>query len=146
MILSFILKKFLFRPVQDILSRREKEAEAIYDGANHEKHEAERLKRAYEEKISCAAIETNEMRSRAEDEIEQMKAEALDRALGEAAHIRENAKRQTEIERSRARDKLQAEISTLAVALAEKMLRRSINKEDQDLLIEEFMESTEFKQ
>ena len=143
MILTLILKKFLFRPVQDILARRSQEANGIYDDANFEKQAAEKLKNAYEEKLNRARQETDAMRNKASGEIERMKAEALDRAMGEAAHIREAAKRQTEIERSRARDQLQAEVTSLAACLAEKMLRRTISAEDQKRLMDEFMENTE---
>ena len=144
LILSLILRKFLFRPVQGILERRKIEAEDIYERANIQKTEAERLKNTYDAKIRYAKNETEAMRRHAEIEIEHMKKEAMERASGEAAHIRESAKRQTEIERSRARAALQAETLNIAAQLAGKMIRRSLQPEDQQRLIDEFMENADF--
>lgn len=144
-ILTLILKRFLFRPVQGILQRRSNEVEDAYEDAGRKNRHAEALRREYERKISDALFETEEMKQCAEREIETMYAEAMDRAKGEAAHIRENANREMEKERRHAEKQLREQASGLAVEIAEKILGRAIDRDDQLRLMEEFIENVEIK-
>lgn len=145
LVLTWILKKLLFRPVQGILLARKREIEDTYAAAEDEKRAAQRMKAAYRDKLSGAEMELEEMRQSAEAEMEKRRAELLDRAKGEAAHIRANAQRQGERERMRARAELQKEAALLAVDIAEKLLRREIDRKDQRRLLEEFVRNVEDK-
>ena len=143
LILTAIFGKLLFRPVQNILALRRAEVENMYKAADNRADEAQRMYAAYEYKLRNAEREAAEMKKLAEKDIARMKAEALDRAEGEAAHIRETAKRQTEQERKKAAGQLRAEASNLAAEMAEKIIGREINAQDQQRLIEEFLSHAE---
>ena len=144
LILTAILGKLLFRPVQKILNLRKMEVEGIYSAAGQEKQATQELRYEYAERLKNAGAEANEMKKQAEKEIEKMAANIIERAEGEAAHIRESAKRRMDQDRRRTAEQLRAESSRLAVEAAEKLLQREINDADQQRLLEEFMESAEF--
>ena len=144
MILTAIFSKVLFRPVQNILKRRQTEVENIYIDANERADKAEKMRAEYQERLRNVSRETEKIKKQAESEIERMKADVLDRAKGEAAHIRETAKRQTDQERKKAAEQLRSEASDMAVEIAEKILQREINRDDQLKLIKEFMDHAEF--
>ena len=143
LILTAILGKLLFRPVQKILQQRRYEVENIYSEAGKQMDEAREMRSIYTGKLKYAASEAAEIKRQAEAEIEKMRTSALERAKGEAAHIRESAKRQIELERKKAADQLRTEASRLAVATAEKLIQREINENDRQKLLEEFIESAE---
>ena len=53
-LLFFILKKLLFKPVKNILAKRQAEIDSQYDAADQAKNEAEQSRIEYEEKLSGA--------------------------------------------------------------------------------------------
>ena len=59
LILTLILKKFLFKPVQNVLAQRKKEVEALYTGAEEAKAQAESDKKLYSEKLRGAKEEAD---------------------------------------------------------------------------------------
>lgn len=143
LILALILKRFLFRPVENILEKRKQEVNVVYEEAGRERRRAEMLREEYERKMKNAVRETEKMKLRAEKDIEKRYAEALDRAKGEAAHIRENANRETEKERRHAENQLREQAGDLALEIAEKILEREIDGKDLQRLMDEFAESAE---
>lgn len=143
LILTLILKRFLFRPVENILEKRKQEVNVVYEEAGHERRRAEMLREEYERKMKNVVRETEKMKLRAEKDIEKRYAEALDRAKGEVAHIRENANRETEKERRHAENQLREQAGDLALEIAEKILEREIDGKDLQRLMDEFAESAE---
>ncbi len=144
LILTAILRRLLFRPVQNIIGRRRAEVDEIYREAKEKEAEAQKMHKLYGQKLRNASKETEKLKKQAENEMERMKAEALERARSEAAYIRETAKHRTEQERKKAAMQLRAEVADIAIEMAEKILRREINSNDQRELIEEFMDRAEF--
>ena len=59
LILTLILKKFLFKPVQNVLAQRKKEVETLYTGAEEAKAQAESDKKLYSEKLRGAKEEAD---------------------------------------------------------------------------------------
>ena len=145
LILTAILRRLLFRPVQNIIGRRQSEVDKIYSDALKKEAEAQKIHSRYAERLRNASQVAEKLKKQAESNIARMEAEALDRAKGEAAHIRESAKRQTEQERKKAAEQLRAEVSEIAIEIAEKILQREINGNDHRDLISEVLNHAEFK-
>ena len=99
-VLYLILRKFLFRPVMDIMEKREK---MIADGishANEEQDKAHALKKQYEDALNGAKEESTKM-------IEQAKLDA---------------KQEYNQEREQAFDDMKAQVAGLAMDAAKKIL------------------------
>ena len=57
LILTLILKKFLFKPVQNILAARQGQVDELYDAAEKTKASAEEDKKLYNAKLAGAVEE-----------------------------------------------------------------------------------------
>lgn len=138
-ILFLLMKKFLFKPVKDILEKRKKEIDEMYESADSSKTEAERLLSEYEEKLSGVKEEADGILKTAKSRAEQKEEEILENARNDAAKIIARAERETEIEKSKAKAELLEEISSLATSMASKILEKNITESDHKDMIDKFI-------
>ena len=139
-LLFFILKKFLFKPVKNILAKRQAEIDSQYDAADKAKNEAEQSRIEYEEKLSGAKAEADEILQTATDIAKQRGDKIVAEAQLKADGIVRRAETDAELERKKAIDGIKQEIVAVSGALAEKMIEREINTEDHRTLIDSFIE------
>ena len=67
LILFLIIKKFLFKPVQKVLSQRQQEVDKIYDDAEKAQSAAQKDKKEYSEKLSGVNLEAEKIIKQATD-------------------------------------------------------------------------------
>ncbi len=123
-ILIWILRRFLFRPIADIVQRRRAEAGALTADAAAQKAKAETLRAEAEaETLALAAKRAAALAAVAKD-VEDQRRTLIDAAHAEAAALVADGRDAAR----RARDEEQAEISreagALALDIAEKLLAR----------------------
>ena len=89
LILYLFLKKLLFVPVKKMIDSRQKEIDDMYSDAENSKSSAEAMKAEYEEKLSAAASESEEILKKAtrrallrEEEILKEANSKAERVLG----------------------------------------------------------------
>ncbi|GAK87204.1 ATP synthase F0 sector subunit b [Vibrio ponticus] len=121
--------KYVWPPLMNAIEERQKK---IADGLQA----AERAAKDLDLAQANASDQLKEAKRTASEIIEQAnkrKAQILDEAREEAQVERQNilnqAEAELEAERNRARDELRKQVATLAVAGAEKILERSIDKD-----------------
>ena len=135
-ILFLLLKKFLYKPVISVLEKRRADIEGDYAAADEAKRAALASKTEYEEKLSHAELEADEMRKSAADEAkrhgERLVAEARDKADG----IVRQAEAQIELERKKAESDMKREIAEVSTKLAEKLIERELNADTHRELID----------
>jgi F-type H+-transporting ATPase subunit b len=127
--LAFVVftMKFVWPPITQALDERAKKIadglaaadKAKTDLANAEKKAVEELKKARES--------ASELRSGAEKQANQLLEEARAEATRIVAVAREAAEAEAGVAAQRAREALREQVATLAVAGAEKILRKEIN-------------------
>ena len=135
----FVAKKYLFGPIMQIISDRQKEIDGMYRDADSAKSNALAMEEEYREKLS-AATETGERivkeavvrgQSREEEIIRQANAEAsaiLDKAAADIA-----------TEKKKAINDAKDEISGIAMAIAEKVVGRELCAADHEKLVDSFI-------
>ena len=140
LILCLIIKKFLYKPVKNMLSKREAELNEMYNTANDSIKRAESDEAYWKEKRESAQAEAEEIieeaTSSAKMRGEKIVAEAKDKAEG----ILKRAQNDAELEMEKAQDTIKREIIDVSSALAEKMLGREINIEDHRNMIDSVIE------
>ncbi|MBE6537145.1 MAG: F0F1 ATP synthase subunit B [Ruminococcaceae bacterium] len=139
-ILYVFLKKLLFKPVKNMIDSRQKEIDDMYSDAENAKQSANEMKAEYEEKISSADAESEEILRRAVRRAELREEEILKEADKKAARIMERAEEQIELEKKRAVNDVKDEVSSIALGIAEAVIERDIDKNDHNSLIEEFID------
>lgn len=136
----FLFKKFLFKPVKNILAQRQQEVDAIYAEADTAKKDAESAKAEYEGHLLTARTEAEAITARAVQNAQTRSDALLAGAQSEAAALREKATRDIALERRKAMNEIKSEISGLAVEIASKVVEKEIDEKQHEALIERFID------
>ena len=139
LILVALMKKFLFKPVQNILNRRQQEIDGIYAAADADRSSAAEMKEEYTRRMSNAREEADRLVRSAVDEANRKGDEIVDVANRQEANIKRKAESEIAQERLKAYTELKRDISGMAVDIAEKMVGREINAADQAGLVDDFI-------
>ncbi len=141
LLLFFGLKHFLFKPVNDILEKRQAMVDQSITAAENAQTEAEAAKTEYTQKLSNAKEESAEMLRKATKKAQQRSDEIVAAAKEEAAGIMARNTESLEREKRRAENELRGTVSELAVMMAEKVVEREVKPEDHKRLIDEFIDA-----
>ncbi|WP_066188089.1 MULTISPECIES: F0F1 ATP synthase subunit B [Gracilibacillus] len=139
LILLALLKKFAWGPLMNKMEERENHIANEIDTAEKNRREAEK-----------SVLEANEQlkstRQEAQKIIEDAKKAAVDqeRSIVEAANqaavrIKKSAEEDIAREKEKAVEALQAQVATLSVQIATKVIEKEINEEDQEQLIHDYI-------
>lgn len=139
-VLFLIVKKLFFKPIQKMLSEREREIKSSYDKADKAEKEAENLKVSYEEKISHAQTEAQRIVSEAVENASERSDSIVKEAEKEASGIMERAQKSIEAQKEAAFEELKGDVSSMAVDIAKKIIERDISEKDHEELINKALE------
>lgn len=134
-----VARKFLFNPVHKMITDRQQEIDSLYADAEKAKSEAAGLEADYRLKLQEAQATSDRLVKEATARASQKEEEILARAGREATAILEKAERDVAQEKKKAVTEARNEISSMAVAIAEKVVGREVNQEDQNELVERFI-------
>ena len=140
LILYVLLRKFLFKPIQMILAKRQTEVDSTYEEAAQATLDAETAKADYEERLLTAHAEAEKITTRALESAKDSSAALLKEAEKESAALRERASRDIALERRKAMNDAKGEISALAVEIAAKVVKKEISPEQHEALFEQFID------
>lgn len=134
-----LLKKLLFKPVLGIIEAREKDIKENLAHGERAKNEGISLKKEYEEKISSAKNEGQEIIKQATLRAEQKEADIVSTAKQEAQSLREKASKDVEQERQKAMNEIKNDISDIALLAASKVIEKDLDKSKHEELINNFI-------
>ena len=140
LILCYIIKKFLYKPVKNMLSKREAELNDLYKTANESIMRAESDEAYWKEKLESAQVEAEEIIEEATSSAKMRGEKIVSEAKDKADSILKRAQNDAELEMEKAEDTIKREIIDVSSALAEKMLGREINIEDHRKMIDSVIE------
>ena len=131
MIQLFLIKKFLFKPINEILEKRRQAADKEIREARQAKEEADDLKTQYESGIAKAREEAARI----------VQSELVQEAQTKAAGIKAQAEADIAQERKKAINEVKNEIGGIAMDIAGKVVEKEINEADHKKLIEDFIKN-----
>ena len=143
LILVALLARFAWRPLLQALERRQATIAQSLDDAQRARQELERLQRESTQIMAQARAEAESMLARSRSDAEALREELKQKARTEAAAIVKNAERQIQLETARAVQQIRHEAVDLSVAIASKILRRQVTREDNEALIQEALKQVE---
>ena len=142
LVLIFVLvKKFLYKPVKKMLAARTDAIQNDYDAAKEAKDKALADMAAYEEKLSGAKAEADNVIKAAVNTASEREKEIIAEAKIKADGIVRQAENDAELERKKAEDGIKKEIVEISSLLTEKMLEREVSDADHQHFIDSFIES-----
>ena len=136
----FVAKKFLYKPVMKMIQDRQKEIADMYDAADQAQSTAAALESEYQHKLSAAAETSERMVKEAVTRGQNREEEIIRQANLEADAIRSKAAADIAQEKKKAINDAKDEISEMAMAIAEKVVGRSLNSADQASLVDHFID------
>ncbi|MGE4271762.1 MAG: F0F1 ATP synthase subunit B [Desulfitobacterium sp.] len=140
LLLVYILRRFAWNPLINMMEERRNQIEANIANAEKERLQAEQIKREYQEEMRKARQEAQEVIAKATKMSEVRAAEILADAHDEAEKIKKSALVDIERERDRAIAQVQAQVADLSVAVAEKIIRKNLDVSGQEAMIEQFIQ------
>lgn len=143
LILVLILKKFLFKPVQNILKQREEEISGTYSKADEALKEAESEKELYRQKLDGAKAEADRLIESASARAKAESAEIIADAREEAAARRKRADEDIELSRRKAAEELKDAVSEMVIGLASEVVGRELDEKAHADLIDKAIDSLE---
>lgn len=143
LILFLGLKRFLFKPVNAVLEQRQQAVDRSLREAEDAKVSAENARAEYAERLAAAKAESAEMLRNATGQAQRRADAIVAEAKADAAAVMQHNAEELEREKRRAAKALRAEVSELAVLVAEKLMAREINAHDHARLIEAFIDGVE---
>lgn len=138
--LIFLLKKFAWKPILNAVNEREEGIKNALLSAENAKKEMQNLKSDNEKLLADARQERDTMMKEAREIKEKIINDAKTEAQVAGQKMIEQAKATIESEKNAALAELKAQVSTLSLDIAEKLLKDELsNKEAQTKLVEKML-------
>ncbi len=142
-ILLLVLVYYLKQPVKNFLVERRGIIGNEIDDAQKAIAEAKKLHAEYEEKLKHLDAEIKSLKESIKEQGELERKEILRQAQLASEKIRAEARESLELESARARRAIQSQAITLAIDIAEDLIKQNLSSSDKDKMIEKFVERME---
>jgi F-type H+-transporting ATPase subunit b len=140
-ILAFLLGRFAWKPLLQVLEEREKTVRDSLEQAQKARIEAEETLRRNQELLAGARRETAAILEQGKREAESLRGETLARTRKEAQDLVEQGKRQIQFEQKQAVEQLRRQVADLAIRAAERLIVRSLDDAKHRELVDEYVKS-----
>ena len=141
MIQLFIFKKFLLKPIKQVIADRKAKADSEIADAQKLRTEAEAMKAEYEQNLQNARTEANQIVATAQKTATARSEEIVGEARAQAAALKQKAEADIAQERKKAVNEVKDEIGGIAMEIASKVVEREISEKDHKDLIDEFIKN-----
>ena len=139
LLIFLILKKFFYKPVQNVFAQRRAILDKQYADAKKAEDEALENKAEWEAKMQGAEEKAQSIVKEATVLSERRSEKIIEEAKEKADTIVRGAQAEATLERKKATEDIKREIVDVSSCLSEKILEREINKEDHKKLIDSFI-------
>ena len=141
MIQLVIFKKFLLKPIKQVIADRKAKADSEIADAQKLRTEAEAMKEEYEQNLQNARTEANQIVTAAQKTATARSEEIVGEARAQAAALKQKAEADIAQERKKAVNEVKDEIGGIAMEIASKVVEREISEKDHKDLIDEFIKN-----
>lgn len=139
-VLFWILRKILFKPVLSIIDARESAIKSDIATGEQAKSEGLALKAEYEQKLAAVKNEGQEIIKQATLRAEQKSDEIISSAKEEAISLKERANKDIAQEKQKVMNELKNNISSIAILAASKVIEKDIDQAKHEEMINKFIE------
>lgn len=136
LVLFWILKKFLFSRIGDIIKDRENEIRDTYSKADQDRDSASELKSQYEARIAEVEAEAHKKIQEAVLEAKKISENLINNTREQTETMKEKASREIEQEKKNALAEIRKEVVTLSMIATEKIIKESIDQNMAEKLVD----------
>ena len=139
-VLLYLLRKFLYSPIKDILDKRAAQINGDLDDAEARREEAEEIKAEYEQQLKNAHSEAQEIVDNAETRANKKAKDIINEAEEKAESLK--AKKLEEIKQAKkeAASQLRDSIADYTVLAANKLIREQLDEDKHQQMIMDFID------
>jgi F-type H+-transporting ATPase subunit b len=137
LILLVILQRLLYKPLLAKMEERTAAIKTSLEQAKTAQAQAARQQEENEARLRAAHAEAASIRQQAVREAAEEARKHIETAQAQARKLVDDTKAQLDGEIRRARDELRREVSDLAIATAEKLVRRTLRDDDHKRIVAE---------
>lgn len=146
LIMAFLLTKLLYKPVINIMNKRQEQIQEIHNQAHVLREKAEESFLQSEEEVAVARKNAQEIVNKAVKVGEESKAALIAEAKETAESLLDKARLEIENEKEKMKVELRSEVAVLSMMAAGKLLNRNLNTKDHEYLIQEFISEYKVKE
>ncbi|EDL62943.1 MULTISPECIES: F0F1 ATP synthase subunit B [Bacillaceae] len=139
-VLLALLKKFAWGPLMGIMKEREDHIASEINAAEESRTEANNLLEEQRQLLKEARQEAQTMIENSKKQGEQQREEIIATARAEGERLKEAAKREIETQKEQAVTALREQVSSLSVLIASKVIEKELSAEDQQKLINDYIQ------
>ena len=135
-----VLSYYVWKPVKKIMDDREQLIHDDIDYAEERKVEAERLKEENEALLKSTQAEISELMENAKGQAKREQEMIIKDAEARSSQMINDAQTDIEREKEKAISDINDQVAEISVLIAEKMIRKELNSEDQKSLVAEYLQ------
>lgn len=142
-IIFFILKKFAWKPILDMLKQREDSISNALSAAQKAQEEMSNIQQDNQRILNEAKAERDKLLKEAREMKDAIIAEAKEKATAEGDRLINSARENIQNEKMAAITELKNQVATLSIQIAEKILKEELTSQDkQKALVKAFLDDT----
>ena len=134
-----ILYKVAYHPIRNFLKDRRDGIRKALEDSQAAREEAEKELAEQRSKVADLEAELERVREQGKKERDAMRARLEEEQENQAQRLLEQTRTTIELEASKARAELQNQAASLALGLAEEMLKKELGEADQERFIENYL-------
>lgn len=142
-ILIVVLWRFIFKPVNNIISKRQTEIQESINSADKQKEEAQKYLEEQKIQLDEAKKEARKIIEDGKTAARKVKGEIEEKALEKSRAIMEAAMSEINTEKERSIAEVKNKMVDIALAATEKMIAKNLSEKEHKKLIEETLQEVE---
>ncbi len=142
-ILVIVLWRFVLKPINNIMSKRQKEIRGKIDDADRRNTEAQKYLEEQKKSIDLSRAEAKRIINEGKDTAKKIKEEIKARAGEKSRAMIEGALEEIKSEKNRALNEVKNEIVEIALAASQKIVSKNLSTEEHKKLIEDSLKELE---
>lgn len=139
-ILLILLKKFAWGPLMGIMKQREDHIASEIEAAEQSRSEAKKILEEQRNLLKEARNEAQGLIESAKKQGDVQREEIIVAARAESERIKESAKLEIEQQKEKAVATIREQVASLSVLIASKVIEKELSAEDQEKLINEYIQ------
>ncbi|MBF8983763.1 F0F1 ATP synthase subunit B [Lutibacter sp. B2] len=140
LVLFFLLKKLLFKPVSEFMASRREEVEASLKNAKDKNGQADLKYNEYQVKLETVEDEGRQIIREKTKIAEARHMEIVEGAQKEASRMIDRAEAEIKRQNQKAMNEMKDHVASLVVAATGKMINKQLDEETHNTLIQEFID------
>lgn len=142
-ILFFIVWKLLYKPISKFMKKRSDEIQKQIAEAARKQTEAEQLKAKYDEMVKNAQALAAQLIDKSKAAADEQARQIVQDAQANASDLIIRSRKDVQLLKTKAKDEMRSEITDMAIQIAQKILRREVQPEDNREIINSFFSGKE---